>query len=86
MKIFEFEIKVQMKVVAEDVQSAMEGVFDCLPTEAVRIVEEIDYEARDLKPGEAGVILNRIDEDETADDLLDGLMSLAVPNNDDKPN
>tara|TARA_X000000950_G_scaffold225195_1_gene271507 strand:- start:2119 stop:2379 length:261 start_codon:yes stop_codon:yes gene_type:complete len=86
MKIFEFELKVQMKVVAEDVQSAMEGVFDCLPMEAVKIVEEIDYEARELQPGEAGVILNRIDEDETSDELLDGLMSLAVSNNDDKPN
>lgn len=86
MKIYDFEIKVQMKVVADDIQTAMEGVFDCLPMEAVKIVEEIDYEARDLKPGEAGVILNKIDEEEHSDDLLDSLTSLAVSNNDDKPN
>lgn len=86
MKIYDFEIKVQMKVVADDIQTAMEGVFDCLPMEAVKIVEEIDYETRDLKPGEAGVILNKIDEEEHSDDLLDSLTSLAVSNNDDKPN
>lgn len=86
MKIFEFELKVQMKVVAEDVQSAMEGVFDCLPMEAVKIVEEVDYETRELEPGEAGVILNKIDDDEVSDDLLDNLTSLAVSDNDDKPN
>jgi len=86
MKLFELEIKVQMKVVAEDVQTAMEGVFDCLPMEAIKIVEEIDYEARDLNPGEAGVLLTKIVEDEVTDDLLDNLTSLAVSKNDDKPN
>ena len=86
MKVFEFELKVQMKVVAEDVQSAMEGVIDCLPMEAVKIVEEVDYEARDLNPGEAGVILTKIDDEEVADELLDNLTTLAVSKNDDKPN
>ena len=86
MKIFELELKVQMKVVAEDVQSAMEGVFDCLPMEAIKIVEEVDYEARDLEPGEAGVILTRMDEGSVADDLMDSLAVLAASDNDDKPN
>ena len=85
MKIYEFGIKVQMKVVAEDIQSAMEGVYDCLPLEAVTIVEEIDYEERDLRPGEAGVILTKINDNEHSEDLLDSLTALAV-SNDDKPN
>ena len=85
MKIFELELKVQMKVVAEDVQTAMEGVFDCLPMEAIKIVEEVDYEARDLEPGEAGLILTRMD-DEVHEDLIDSLAVLAASDNDEKPN
>lgn len=86
MKIFELELKVQMKVVAEDVQSAMEGVFDCLPMEAVKIVEEVDYEARDLKPGEAGVLLTKMDDEEVHEDLIDSLAVIAATDNDEKPN
>lgn len=87
MKIFEIQLKISMKVVAEDVQTAMEGVFDALPMEAVQIVEEVDYETRGLQPGEAGVILTKCQEDQdTSDELIDTLTSLAASDGDDKPN
>ena len=87
MKIFEFEITLSMKVVAEDVQSAMEGVYEALPMDACRIVEEIDYTKRDLHKGEAGVLLNRVGDDlDVSDDLKDSLTALAASDTDEKPN
>ncbi|MEC7109070.1 MAG: hypothetical protein VXX11_03565 [Planctomycetota bacterium] len=87
MKIFEFEITLSMKVVAEDVQSAMEGVYEALPMDACRIVEEVDYTKRDLYKGEAGVLLNRVGEDGTiSDELKDSLAELAASDTDEKPN
>ena len=75
-----------MKVVAEDIQSAMEGVQDALPMDAVRIIEEVDYTTRDLNKGEAGVLLNRVGDDaEISDELKDSLASLAA-DTDEKPN
>lgn len=87
MKIFEIQLKISMKVVAEDVQTAMEGVFDALPMEAVQIIEEVDYETRGLAPGEAGVLLTKVEEDpDISDELVDTLTSLAASDGDDKPN
>ncbi len=87
MKIFEFELKVGMKVVAEDIQSAMEGVYDALPMEACTIIEEVEYETRDLHQGEAGVLLNRVGEDaEISEELKDTLATLAASDRDEKPN
>lgn len=87
MKIFEFEMKIGMRVVAEDVQSAMEGVYDALPMDAVHIVEEVDFATRDLRKGEAGVLLNRVGaDDEISEELKDSLASLAASDNDEKPN
>tara|TARA_B100001057_G_C22729001_1_gene902934 strand:+ start:594 stop:857 length:264 start_codon:yes stop_codon:yes gene_type:complete len=87
MKIFEFEITVSMKVVAEDVQSAMEGVYEALPMDACRIIEEVDYTTRELHKGEAGVLLNRVGDDElVSDDLKDSLAALAASDTDEKPN
>ena len=87
MKIYEFELTIAMKVVADDVQTAMEGVYEALPMEAIQIVEEVDYSARNLVPGEAGVLLNRVDGDtEISDDLKDSLATLAASDSDEKPN
>ena len=87
MKIFEFEMRIAMKVVAEDIQTAMEGVTDALPMDAVRIIEEVDYSTRDLHQGEAGVLLHRVGADEDfSDELKDQLASLAASDSDEKPN
>lgn len=87
MKIYEFEMTISLKVVAEDVQSAMEGVEDALPMNAIRVMGEVDYETRDLQKGEAGVLLNRVEDDgEISDDLKDALASMAASDTDEKPN